>query len=70
MTREEFIAQCEAEEALFLRELEWRHITRQLEALYAAQAAGDDTTRTRQRIGRLEALQQALCGFPEALAAA
>lgn len=69
MTRTQFEAQCEAEEAAILRELEWRHITRQLEALYGAARAGDGSTRTRERIGRLEALQQALMGFPEALAA-
>jgi hypothetical protein len=69
MTRAEFEAQCEAEEAAFLRELEWRHITRRLEALYGAVRAGDGSVRTRERIGRLEALQQALMGFPEALAA-
>jgi hypothetical protein len=69
MTRTEYEAQCEAEEAAWERELEWRHITRQLEALYGAVRAGDDSAYTRQRIGRLEALQAALQGFPEALAA-
>ncbi|KMS91731.1 hypothetical protein ACZ91_08810 [Streptomyces regensis] len=69
MTRAEFEAQCEAEEAAFLRELEWRHITRQLEALYGAVRAGEGSEYTRQRIRRLEALQAALQGFPEALAA-
>lgn len=69
MTRTEFEAQCEAEEAAFLRELEWRHITRQLEALYDAVRAGEGTEYTRQRIRRLEALQAALQGFPEALSA-
>ncbi|OKK02736.1 hypothetical protein AMK26_24440 [Streptomyces sp. CB03234] len=69
MTRAEFEAQCEAEEAAFLRELEWRHITRQLEALYGAVRAGNGTEHIRQRIRRLEALQAALQGFPEALAA-
>lgn len=69
MTRAEFEAQCEAEEAAFLRELEWRQITRKLEALYGAVRAGEGTEYTRQRIRRLEALQAALQGFPEALAA-
>ncbi|UXY27498.1 hypothetical protein [Streptomyces sp. HUAS TT20] len=50
------------------RALEWRRITRTLGALYAAQTAGDDSVYTRQRIDRLERLQAALCGFPEALA--
>lgn len=49
------------------RVIEWRRIARRLEVLYATQANGDDTTLTRQRIERLEALQQALTGFPEAL---
>ncbi|MEU6391062.1 hypothetical protein [Streptomyces sp. NPDC046939] len=69
MTREEFRAQCDAEEAAFNRELEWRQITRKLEALYGAVRAGDSTAYTRQRITRLEALQQALMGFPGALTA-
>ncbi|GLV74975.1 hypothetical protein Shyhy02_29750 [Streptomyces hygroscopicus subsp. hygroscopicus] len=69
MTRDQYAAQCEAEEAACERELEWRHITRQLEALYGAVRAGDGSVYTRQRIGRLEALQAALQGFPEALAA-
>ncbi|MDN0198095.1 hypothetical protein [Streptomyces sp. S.PNR 29] len=74
MTREHRIAQWQAqqdaEDAVFERELEWRQITRRLDALYAAQAAGDGSTYTRQRIGRLEALQQTLMGQPEALGAA
>ncbi|MFE9050375.1 hypothetical protein [Streptomyces rubiginosohelvolus] len=68
MTRAEFEAQCKAEEAAWFREVEWRHITRQLEALYGAVKAGDGSEYTRQRVGRLEALQQALMGFPAALA--
>jgi hypothetical protein len=48
--------------------LEWRRIARKLDALYAAMAAGNDSVLTRQRITRLEALQAAFCGFPEALA--
>jgi hypothetical protein len=50
------------------RQIEMRRIMRKLEALYAAQAAGDGSTCTRQRVERLEALQQALMGFPEVLA--
>lgn len=69
MTRAEFEARHEAEEAAWFRQVEWQRITRQLEALYGAVRAGDDTVRTRERIGRLEALQKALMGFPEALAA-
>ncbi|MFE9381111.1 hypothetical protein [Streptomyces sp. NPDC006855] len=69
MTRAEFQAQCEAEQAEYLRKLEWSHITHQLEALYGAQAAGDSSGYTRQRITRLEALQQALMGLLGALAA-
>jgi hypothetical protein len=69
MTRAEFEARQEAEEAAWFREVEWKRITRQLEALYGAVRAGDGSVRTRERIGRLEALQQALMGFPEALAA-
>jgi hypothetical protein len=48
--------------------LEWRRIARKLDALYAAMAAGNDSVLARQRIERLEALQAAFCGFPEALA--
>lgn len=69
MTRAEFEARQEAEEAAWFRQVEWQRITRQLEALYGAVRAGDGSVRTRERIGRLEALQQALMGFPEALAA-
>ncbi|WP_409470769.1 hypothetical protein [Streptomyces sp. HC307] len=50
------------------RQIEMRRITRKLDALYAAQAAGDSSVLTRQRVERLEALQQALMGFPAALA--
>lgn len=32
------------------RAIEWRRTTRQLEALYAAQAGGDSTECTRQRV--------------------
>ncbi|MFZ4142624.1 hypothetical protein ACOZDZ_18010 [Streptomyces griseoincarnatus] len=51
------------------RQAEWRRLTRKLDSLYAAQAAGDDSVRTRQRIAALEAIQMALCGSPEAMAA-
>lgn len=69
MSREDWEAAQEAEEAAFYREVEWKRIARTLEALYAAVVAGDSSTYTRQRIARLEALQQALMGFPGALAA-
>lgn len=68
MTKEQFLAQCDADEASMLREAEWHQIDRQLTALYRAVRAGDDSVRTQQRVTRLEALQAALCGFPEALA--
>ncbi|MFJ8929096.1 hypothetical protein ACIRLA_21210 [Streptomyces sp. NPDC102364] len=51
------------------RELEFKRVSRRLEALYAAQTTGDDSTLTRQRVDRLERLAQALCGFPERLSA-
>ncbi|GAA5704472.1 hypothetical protein AQJ43_23540 [Streptomyces avermitilis] len=69
MTREQWETTQEAAEAAWFRKAEWQRITRQLEALYGAMRAGDTSVYTRQRIGRLEALQQALCGFPEQLAA-
>ncbi|WP_328920268.1 hypothetical protein OG911_16590 [Streptomyces sp. NBC_00208] len=47
--------------------IEWRRIARRLDALYAAQVAGDTSIYTRQRIGRLEALQACLLGTPSAL---
>ncbi|MBT2440319.1 hypothetical protein J7E93_09395 [Streptomyces sp. ISL-36] len=68
MTREEWTAVQEAEEAAWFRELEWRRTARRLEALYAAQTAGDGSAYTRQRVERLEAVQAALQGFPAALA--
>jgi hypothetical protein len=49
--------------------IEYRRLSRRLDALYAAQTAGDSSVYTRQRIARLEALQQAFMGFPEALGA-
>jgi hypothetical protein len=69
MTRDEFLSKCEADSAELERQMEWKRIARRLDALYAAQRDGDTTVYTRQRIGRLEALQAALCGFPEALSA-
>jgi hypothetical protein len=69
MTRDEFLRKCEADDAEFERQAEWKRIARRLDALYASQAAGDTTVYARQRVGRLEALQAALCGFPEALSA-
>lgn len=57
-----------AEEEAWYRAAEWRRIAGKLEAAYAAVMAGDDSPHTRERIGRLEALQAALQGFPDALA--
>jgi hypothetical protein len=57
-----------AEEIAWHTESEWRHIAGKLEALYARVSAGDDSVHTRERIGRLEAMQAALQGFPGALA--
>lgn len=51
------------------RAAEWRRLTRKLNALYAAQFAGDDSVLTAQRVARLEALQACLMGNPEALSA-
>ncbi|MEU0249276.1 hypothetical protein ABZ192_34140 [Streptomyces sp. NPDC006235] len=65
----EFQAQQDAADAAWERELEWRQTSRRLDALYDAQTAGDRSTYTQQRIARLEAVQAALCGFPEQLAA-
>ncbi|MFD4633346.1 hypothetical protein ACFVYR_34990 [Streptomyces sp. NPDC058284] len=68
MTREEFQAQCDAEEATFSLEAEVRQISRNLDRLYRAMAAGDTSQYTRQRIRRTEALLAALQGFPAAMA--
>ena len=68
MTREEFDAQCQADEAELLRLFEWKQIEKALSALYRARHAGDDSMLTRQRIDRWERLQQAFLGAPEALA--
>lgn len=38
-------------------------------ALWARVWAGEDTAYLRQRLGRIEALRAALCGFPVAIAA-
>ncbi|WP_406717907.1 hypothetical protein OHA53_19665 [Streptomyces althioticus] len=69
MTSEERRAKLAADEAELCRLAEWRLIARRLDALYAAQIAGDDSILTRQRIQRMEALQMALMGHPEAMAA-
>jgi hypothetical protein len=66
--REEFEAQCAADEAELLRLLEWKAIERSLSACYRAQHLGDDSVLTRQRIRRLEALQQCMLGNAGALA--
>lgn len=70
---ESFAARVMFEEIDYVRdfrqcaEMEFRRTTRKLEALYAAQKAGDRSAYTRQRIERLEAVQAAFCGFPEQL---
>jgi hypothetical protein len=51
------------------RAAEFRRLTRTLDGLYAAQAGGDDSILTRQRVDRMERLAQALCGFPARLSA-
>ncbi|GHF88944.1 hypothetical protein GCM10018787_42010 [Streptomyces thermodiastaticus] len=51
------------------RDLEFQYVTARLNVLYARVRAGEASPVLRERIARLEALQQALCGFPEALAA-
>ncbi|MDO0914185.1 hypothetical protein QQM39_26155 [Streptomyces sp. DT2A-34] len=48
---------------------QWKTIARRLEALEAAQRAGDRSMYLASRIARLECLQQALLGNPSALAA-
>ncbi|MDW6062923.1 hypothetical protein SAZ11_39090 [Streptomyces sp. FXJ1.4098] len=58
----------DAEELAWYRECEWRRITRMLEALYVRQTTEGESILLRQHMGRLEALQQALMGFPESLA--
>ncbi|MFD3834779.1 hypothetical protein ACFWWC_00750 [Streptomyces sp. NPDC058642] len=71
--REKALAELEADYQEFLATLlkreEWKHIARKLEGCYKAMWAGDDSILLRQRIERLEALQAALCGTPERLAA-
>lgn len=61
------LALHEADEHAWFTELEWQRVARKLEALYAAQKAGDATQYTRQRVARLEALTAALQGFSGAL---
>ncbi|MET7746755.1 hypothetical protein [Streptomyces sp. NPDC005385] len=72
MTREERLAEFEAEhaewEAELLRLMEWKAIEKTLAGLYRARYAGDMTVLTAQRIDRFERLQQALLGSPAALA--
>lgn len=48
---------------------EVRTLTRRLDGLYAAQAAGDESVLLRDRVRRLEALLMAMQGHPEALSA-
>ncbi|MFE7838380.1 hypothetical protein ACFU53_20680 [Streptomyces sp. NPDC057474] len=66
--RATFLAECAEFEATLLRKAEWRAIDAKLTALLRRQHDGDTSELTRQRVQRLEALQAALCGSPEALA--
>jgi hypothetical protein len=68
MTSEEFNAQNEAYEAEMLRLLEWKALEKKLAAAYRARYTGDDSVLTATRIDRLERLQQAFLGAPQALA--
>lgn len=54
-------------EAVF-KAAEFTEITRKLETLYALLRGSEGSALLRARAERLEALQQALCGFPEVLA--
>ncbi|MGW2930478.1 hypothetical protein ACWDA7_01075 [Streptomyces sp. NPDC001156] len=47
--------------------IEYRRITKRLDRYYELQRKGDDSVLTAQKVRRLEALQQALMGHPEAL---
>ncbi|ASQ95526.1 hypothetical protein CGL27_22845 [Streptomyces sp. 11-1-2] len=69
MSREDWEAAQEAEEAAFYRECEWKRIERTLSVLYVRQRLEGDSVLLRQRVDRLERLQQALCGSPEQLSA-
>ncbi|WP_328880209.1 hypothetical protein [Streptomyces sp. NBC_00299] len=70
-TREQRLAELEAkwdaDDAALCRLAEWRCLERTLEALYRAVRAGDTSVYTKTRITRLEAVQAALLGSPEAL---
>ncbi|MEU0423904.1 hypothetical protein ABZ235_09830 [Streptomyces canus] len=68
MTLDDFNAQCEADEAEMLRLMEWKTIDKNLSAAYRARYAGDNSVLTATRIDRLERLQQAFLGAPQALA--
>ncbi|MFD9108711.1 hypothetical protein [Streptomyces bottropensis] len=67
-TREEFQAEMDEFDAVMLRKEEWNYLDRKLNALYKLQFEGDTSELTRQRVGRIEALQAVLCGDPAALA--
>ncbi|MGW7712694.1 hypothetical protein ACWGKK_00060 [Streptomyces chartreusis] len=69
MTREQRLNQWEADEAAWVREVEYLTISRRLDGLYAARSAGDRSVYLAQRIDRTERLLQAMLGFPEQLAA-
>lgn len=54
--------------AQLCHEDEIEHLTRRLDALYAAQRGGDGSVYLTTRVKRLEAVLSALQGYPEALA--
>ncbi|MGI5511137.1 hypothetical protein [Streptomyces sp. CA-106131] len=47
--------------------IEYGRISKRLDRYYELQRQGDDSVLTAQKVHRLEALQQALMGNPEAL---
>lgn len=55
-------------EQLLCAEDEIEHLTRRLDALYAAQRGGDGSVYLTTRVRRLEAVLSALQGYPQALA--
>ncbi|KND45319.1 hypothetical protein [Streptomyces stelliscabiei] len=67
-TREAFQSEMDEFDAVRLRKEEWNYLDRKLNALYKLQFEGDTSELTRQRVGRIEALQAVLCGDPAALA--
>jgi len=68
VTRDQWEAQCAADEAELLRAVEWHRVEKSLAALYRARFTGDTSLLTQQKIDRWERVQQAMMGSPEALA--